>query len=197
MHYDPKLDIVASDASLYGNQACIVHKLKDVPLKPIAHESRTLLPAVKGYSQIEKEALVIIFAVMKLHRYIHKRHFKLQTNHRPLLTKFGSKKGLSTHTANRLKRWVTILFNYDYSMVFLQSNKICHADSLLRLIPKCMEALEDTVNTTIRIDVDVKSMLCNTVRDLPVTIKEMIDKAADEDFTKEVKEKLKKRGSVA
>ena len=32
-------------------------------MKPIAHASKTLLPAEKNYSQIEKEGLSIMFAV--------------------------------------------------------------------------------------------------------------------------------------
>ena len=67
-HYDPKLEIiVTSDASSYEVSACILHKMPDGTKKPIAHASRTLLPTEKHFSQIEKEALGIIFAVTKLH----------------------------------------------------------------------------------------------------------------------------------
>ena len=91
-HYNPDLKIiVASDASSYGIGACILHKMPDGCHKPVAHTSRTLLPAVKNYSQIEKRLLGIIFAVTKFHRYIHGRHFIVQTDHKPLLTIFGSK----------------------------------------------------------------------------------------------------------
>ena len=77
-HYDQKLDIiVTSDASSYGVGACILHKMPDGTKKPIAHASRTLLPAEKHYSQIEKVALGIIFAVPKFHRYLHGRFFTL------------------------------------------------------------------------------------------------------------------------
>ena len=77
-HYDPILDIiVASDASSYGIGACILHKLPDGSRKAVAHASRSLLPAEKQYSQIEKEALGIIFAVTRFHRYIHRRRFIL------------------------------------------------------------------------------------------------------------------------
>ena len=73
-YYDPKLEIiVASDARSYGVCSCILHKMPDGTEKPIAHASRTLLPAEKHYSQIEKEALGILFAVTKFHRYLHGR----------------------------------------------------------------------------------------------------------------------------
>ena len=105
IHVNPNLDIiVASDASTHGVGACILHKWKDGKVRPIAHASRSLLPAERNYSQIEKEALAIIFAVTKFNRYIHGRRFTLQTNHKPLVTIFGSKKGLPTYTANRLFR---------------------------------------------------------------------------------------------
>ena len=69
-HFDSNLElIVACDASSYGVGACILHKMPDGTNKPIAYASRTLLPAERNYSQIEKEALVIIFAVTKFHRY--------------------------------------------------------------------------------------------------------------------------------
>ena len=65
-HYDPKKEIiVASDARSHGIGACIMHKLKDGSIKPIAYVSKTLLPAEKNYSGIEKESLRIVFALKK------------------------------------------------------------------------------------------------------------------------------------
>ena len=66
-HYNPKKDIiVASDASNLDLWAIILHKESNSQVKVIAHESRTLRLAKKRYSQIEKEALGIIFAVKKV-----------------------------------------------------------------------------------------------------------------------------------
>ena len=72
--------------------------MTDGTLKLMAHVSRTLLPEEKNYSQIEKDALGIIFAVLTFHRYIYGRHFTLQTDHKPLLTIFSSKKSSSAYT---------------------------------------------------------------------------------------------------
>ena len=64
----------------------------DGTTKPIAHTLRALLPAEKNYSRIEKEALGITFTISKFPRFIHGRHFTLQTDHKPLLTILGPKK---------------------------------------------------------------------------------------------------------
>ena len=75
-HYNPEPDIiVTSDASSHGRGACILHKMPDGSKKPVAHASPSLLPSEKHYSQIEKEALAIIFAVTKFHRCLHGRYF--------------------------------------------------------------------------------------------------------------------------
>ena len=125
MHYDPKLEIiVASDASSYGVDSCILHKMSHGTKKPIAHASRTLLPAEKHYSQFEKEALEIIFAVTKFHLYLHGRFFNLLTDHKPLITIFWSKKGLSIYTANRLQTCGTILLNYNFKIEYLPQNRL-------------------------------------------------------------------------
>ena len=114
-HYDPKQEIImASDASEYGIGAVIFHKFKDGNTKPVGHASRTLLPAEKKYSQIEKESLAIIYACKKFHKYTHGRRFILQTDRRPLLSIHGSKKGIPTHTANRLQRRRTIITKWNF-----------------------------------------------------------------------------------
>ena len=145
-HYDSKLEIiVASDTSSYEVGTCILHKMPDGTKKPIAHASRTLLPAEKHYSHIEKETLGIIFAVTKFHRYLHGRFFTLQTDHSLLITIFRSKKSLPIYTANRLLRWGTILLNYNFKIEYLPSKQISHADGLSRLKPKYSEPFEDTI----------------------------------------------------
>ena len=148
-HYDPTLDIIlTTDASSYGISACILHKLPDGARKAVAHASRSLLLVKKQYSQIEKKVQGMIYAVTEFHRNLHGRRFILQTDHKPLITIFGSKKSLPVYTTKRLLRWGTILSNFQIE--FLTSKNVCHADSLSRLISKNMEVFEDSIIATQR-----------------------------------------------
>ena len=190
-HFDPQKEIiVASDASDYGIGAVLLHKFKDGSTKPVVHASRTLLPAERNYSQIEKESLAIVYALKKFHRFIHGRPFLLQTDHRPLLSIFGSKKGIPTHTANRLQRWGTCLLNYNFKMEFLPSKELGHADGLSRLIPPFSEPLEDTVIAALRDEEDLKEAMCRAIRELPVTLDEIKIQAKKDSFIKKIKEQL-------
>ena len=89
--------------------------------KSISHASRSLIAGEKSYSQIEKKALPIIFAMKTfINLYIVDNPY--YRHHRPLLSMW-IKKGVPTHTANKLGHWETILFNYNYKTEFLPSKK--------------------------------------------------------------------------
>src|SRR4029434_6413132 len=96
VHYDPDLPLtLACDSSAYGIGAVIQHEMPSGKKRPIAYASRTLAPAEKKYSQIEKEGLSLIFGVKKFHQYLWGRKFKLVTDHKPLQTVWRTQE--STH----------------------------------------------------------------------------------------------------
>ncbi|CAI5445708.1 unnamed protein product [Caenorhabditis angaria] len=175
VHFDPELrTIVAGDASQYGVGAVLLHEMPDGSYKAVAHASRTLTPAQKGYSQTEKEALALVFAMQKFHRYVHGRKFTLRTDHRPLLSIFGSKTGIPVHSANRLQRWALILLNYDFEIEYINTQNFGYADALSRLI--AAQQLEEEDRVIASIEADVTADFAANCNSLPVT-SETIQKA--------------------
>lgn len=105
MHYDLELPVkITCDASPIGIDAVLSHVLPCGTEKPVAFVSRSLTQAEKGYSQLDREALALVFGVKKLHQYVYGRNFILETDHKPLTFIFGSKKGLPQMAANRVQR---------------------------------------------------------------------------------------------
>jgi hypothetical protein len=147
VHYDPKMEIVlACDASPYGVGAVLSHIVNGEE-RPIAYASRTLTTSEKGYAQIEKEALGIIFGVQKFNKYLYGRRFKLITDHKPLTAIFGPKKGIPTLAALRMQRWSLILMSYNYEIVYRKSEDHANADFLSRMpTTEAKSSLEQEIN---------------------------------------------------
>lgn len=64
------------------------HVLPKGTESPIAYHSRTLSKSERSYSQTDREALAIVFAVIKINQYFEGRGFKIITDHKPLLDLF-------------------------------------------------------------------------------------------------------------
>ncbi|XP_055589955.1 uncharacterized protein K02A2.6-like [Uranotaenia lowii] len=169
-HYDPKLPIiVAADASSTGIGAVIFHEFPNGHLKAIQHASRSLTAAEQGYGQPEKEALALTYGVTKFHKYLLGRRFTLLTDHKPLLSIFGSKKGIPLHTANRLQRWALMLLNYDFDFRYVSTNEFGCADMLSRLIDRTKQPEEDYIVAAISLEEDMVSIIHDTVHQVPVS----------------------------
>ena len=109
------------------------HQIDGGQERPIAFASCTLSPAEKKYSQLEKEALAIIFAVTKFHHYLYGVHFTIQSDHQPLSFLFSELKGIPVMASSRIQRWALTLLAYQYSIQYKAGKTLNNADALSSL----------------------------------------------------------------
>ena len=94
------------------------------------HASRSLAPAEKKYSQIEKEGLAVVLGVMKFHLFLYGREFVILSDHKPLQFLFNEQKPVPTMASGRIQRWaLTLRYHMEYRAGKDQGN----VDALSRL----------------------------------------------------------------
>ncbi|XP_063830254.1 uncharacterized protein K02A2.6-like [Ostrinia nubilalis] len=157
-HYDPEQPLyLTCDASARGIGGVLTQRSASTAdggaggagagrERPVIYVSRALTDAEKNYSQIDREALAIVFCLGKLHQYLYGRRFVLRTDHKPLVSIFGPKNGIPQMAASRLQRWAIKLAAYTYDIEFV-SSKDNGADGLSRLpvslkLPNTSDCLE-------------------------------------------------------
>ena len=134
VHFDPDRElIVSADASPFGIGAVLSHKFEDGLEKPIYYASRSLSAAEKGYSQLDKEGLAIVFAVKKFHQFLYGRSFSICSDHKPLQNIFDHRRSVPQMASARLQRWALVLGAYDYRINYKMGKEMGHADGLSRL----------------------------------------------------------------
>ncbi|CAC5394863.1 unnamed protein product [Mytilus coruscus] len=96
--------------------------------KIIAYASRSLTDVETRYSQTEKEALAIVWAIEHFHLYSFGQSFTLVSDHQPLETIFNSPKA---KTPACIERWRLRLQGYNFKVQY-KPGKVNAADYLSR-----------------------------------------------------------------
>ena len=125
--------IVEVDASPVGVGAVLLQKHKNNKISTLSFASRKLSETEQRYSQIDREALSIIFAVNKFEKFILGRKFVLRTDHRPLIHIFNPSSSVNKTANARLVRWSLLMSSFNYDIEFIAGTKNNQADFLSRL----------------------------------------------------------------
>ena len=97
LHKDVTL---TTDASKEAIGACLVQENH-----PVIHISRKLSNAEKNYSNIEREALAVVWAVVRLKHFLLGRSFDICTDHKPLVHLFCNASAIPMGNSARICYW--------------------------------------------------------------------------------------------
>ena len=101
--------------------------------RPVICISRKLTKAEQGYSQTQREALAVYWAVKRLHKYLFGAHFTIVTDHEALKFIYGPNQSLAKSSVAVIQRWSITLSSYTYNIVHRSAKHISHADLLSRM----------------------------------------------------------------
>ena len=119
---------VVADASPVG-LGCVLYQVQDGVSRVVAYGHRRLSDVESRYSQIEREALGLMWACEHFKMYLLGTRFRLVTDHKPLVSIFGKPTSKPTP---RLERWSLRLQAFDFALEYKPGNSNI-ADSLSRL----------------------------------------------------------------
>lgn len=133
--YNPNLPVtLCCDASPVAIGAVLQHVYPDGSERPILYLHKKLDSSQVNYSQIDKEAYSIKYAVEKLHHFLIGREFTLFTDHAPLCHIFGKQRSkLPPLCATRLLHYALFLQNFTFQIKYRKSSEHGNADFLSRL----------------------------------------------------------------
>lgn len=133
---------MTTDASDYGLGALLTQLHPENTERIIAFASRTLSPAERKYSTVEREALAFVRAVERWRTYLWGHHFVLRTDHQALTTLLTSKG--AGRAGLRIARWSARLLCFTYDVTYRPGKLNVTADCLSRLpLPTSGDATEE------------------------------------------------------
>ena len=146
-YYSPEAPItVSADASSYGIGAVLLQTQANGRKAPICYASRALTPTEQRYSQIEKEALAMVWACEKFECYLlgQPQLFVIETDHQPLQTVMNVQD--IDQCPPRLQRLKMRMMRFLCHVTYVPGKLLAVADTLSRSpVGKADDTLEEMV----------------------------------------------------
>ena len=131
--FNPKLTTaIETDASCYGIGVALMQLHADGKWYPVQFASRSLNCAEQHYSQIEREALSILFGCEKFKKFLLGCKFIVKNDHKPLQKLFGSNSSIPENCSARLQRWALRLSQFQYKVEYIKGSENVNGDFLSR-----------------------------------------------------------------
>lgn len=129
--YHPERNtIVSCDASSFGLRTVLLQEQPSGEQCAVAFASRLLTEAEQCYSQTEKEALTVAWALHRFGQCVRGMNFMVETDHQPLVTLLGNT--VLDTMPPRLQRFRIKLMCYQLRVVYVLGKHLATADTLSR-----------------------------------------------------------------
>lgn len=159
--------IVSCDASSFGLGTVLLQEQPSGERRAVAFASRSLTDAEQRYSQTEKEALAVAWAVHRFDQYVRGLNFTVETDHQPLVTLLGNA-DLDTMPP-RIQRFRIKLMRYQFNVVYVPGKQLATADTLSRAPDEkpsisLVDVVEEFVEFQVAAITDTKLVTADDVR---------------------------------
>ena len=123
---------ISADTSILGLGAVLMQLHPNNQWRPVTYASRAMIPTEQRYAQVEKEALAITWGCERFLQYLLGLPFKIETNHKPLVSLLGVK--LIDELPLRIQRFRMNMrmMKYTYSIFHVPGKNLVIADALSR-----------------------------------------------------------------
>lgn len=137
---------IATDASDYAIGCSLFQEFKTTTadgsektiIKHIGFFSRKMSSSEMRYSCTMREMLACIFALKQFHKFVWGTHFTLYSDHKALSYLHTQK-----YSNSMMIKWLDIILDYDFKVVYIKGIDNILPDSLSRLYPPTVDSSKD------------------------------------------------------
>ena len=122
--------MVSANASSFGIGTVLAQKQSNHQWQPVACASKSLTSTEEKYAQIEKEALGITWACERFSEYLLGMLFKIETDHKPLVSLLGVKN--LEELPVRIQHFRMRLMRFTFTISHVPGKDLTIADTLSR-----------------------------------------------------------------